>query len=80
MHQVFVYLLSTYRKTSPNHLNNFEKEVIDTHYGPVTPVDNIFNNIEDLLEYGDMEICPYSHHHVISKAYTILNKTGKFQE
>ena len=28
------------------------------HYDLVTPVDNIFNNIEDLLEYRDMETVP----------------------
>ena len=49
------------------------------HYEPVTSVDNIVNKIEDLLEYGDMKVCPYSHPHAISKAYNILNKTGKFQ-
>ena len=41
-------------------------------YGPVTPVDNIFKNIRDLLEYGDMANCPYSHPQAISKAYNIL--------
>ena len=48
------------------------------HYDPVTPVDNIFNNIEDLLKYGDMENLPYSHPQEISKAYNILNKNGNF--
>ena len=50
------------------------------HYDPVNPVENIFNNIEDLLEYGDMVNCPYSHPQEISKAYNILNKTNKFLE
>ena len=52
--QIFTYLLSTYGKISPSHLRNFEKEVTDMHYDPVTPVENIFNKIEDLLEYGYM--------------------------
>ena len=64
----FAYLLSTYRKMSPSHLNNFEKVVTDMHYDPVTPVNNIFNSIEDLLEYGYMAFCPYSHPQEISKA------------
>ena len=50
------------------------------HYDPVTPVDNIFNNIEDLLEYGVMENFPYSHPQEISKAHNILNKTGNFRD
>ena len=48
------------------------------HYDPVTPFNNILNNIEDLLKYRDMENCPYSQPQAISKAYNILNKTGKF--
>ena len=77
--QIIMYLLSTYRKISPIHLNYIKKEVTDMHYDPVTPVDNIFNKIEDILEYGDMENCPYSQLHAISKAYNIVNKTGKFR-
>ena len=46
----------------------------------MTPVDNIFNNIEDLLEYGDMENCHYSYPQSISKEYNIINKTEKFLE
>ena len=50
------------------------------HYDPVTPVDNIFNNIEDLLDYGDMVNCPYPNPQAISKANNILNKTEMFWE
>ena len=50
------------------------------YYDPVTPVENIFNKVEDLFKYGYMAGCPYSHPQVISKAYNILNKTGKLRE
>ena len=50
------------------------------YYYPVTPVKHIFNKVEDLVEYVDMAACPYSHPQAISKAYNILNKTGKFRE
>ena len=50
------------------------------HYDPVTPVENIFNNIEDLFNYGDMVNCTYSHPQAMYKAYNILNKTRKFRE
>ena len=30
------------------------------YYYLVTPADNIFNKIEDLLKYGNMENFPYS--------------------
>ena len=48
------------------------------HYDPVTPVDNIFNKIEDLFGYGYMTNCKYSHSQDISKAYNILNRTKFF--
>ena len=53
---------------------------MEIHYDPVTPVENIFNKVKDLLKYGDMENCPYSHPQVILKDYKIINKTDKFQE
>ena len=49
------------------------------HYDTVNPVDKNFNNIEYLLEYGEMEKFLYSHPQDISKVYNILNKTGKFR-
>ena len=45
IHHIAAYLMSTYRKISPRHLNDFEKEVTDMHYDPVTPVDKISNNM-----------------------------------
>ena len=65
--QIVAYLLSTYGKISPSHLNDFEKEVTDMPNDPVTPVDNISNKIGYLLEYRDMENCLYSNPQDISK-------------
>ena len=78
--QILEYLLVTYVKISPSQLNEFDKEVSEMHYDPVTPVNNVFNKIEDLLEYGDMATCPFTQPQAMSKAYNILNKTGKFRE
>ena len=69
-----------YGEISPSHINDFEREVTEMHYDTVTPVDKNFNKVEDLIEYCYMACCPYSHPQVISKAYNILNKTGKFRE
>ena len=78
--QILEYLLVTYGKISPSQLNKFDTEVSEMHYDPVTPVNNVFNKIEDLLEYGDMATCPFTQPQAMSKAYNILNKTGKFRE
>ena len=48
--QIFTYLVNTYGKISPIQLRYIEKEVIEMHYDPVTPVDNIFDKIEYLLK------------------------------
>jgi hypothetical protein len=78
--QIFTYLQNTYGKISPSQLSQFEKEISEMHYDPVTPVDNIFNKIEDLLEYGDLAHCPFSQPQAIAKAYNLINRTGKFRE
>jgi hypothetical protein len=78
--QIFTYLQNTYGKISPSQLSQFEKEISEMHYDPVTPVDNIFNKIEDLLEYGDLARCPFSQPQAIAKAYNLINRTGKFRE
>ena len=69
-----------YGKTSPIHLNNSGKEVKEMHYDPTPPVENIFSRVGYLFEYKDMEGFPYSHLQVISKAFTIIKKTGKLRE
>ena len=50
------------------------------NYDLVTPVENIFKKVEDLLKYCDMANYPYSQPQEISGGYTIINKTGKFRE
>ena len=78
--QVLQYLQNTYGTISPSQLAVFQKEVTEMHYDPVTPVDNIFNKIEDLLEYGELAHCPFTQLQAIALAYNIINKTGKFRE
>ena len=48
------------------------------HYYPVTLSDNIFNNIEELLKYGDMEKSSYSHPQAISRAYIRMVNQRRF--
>ena len=50
------------------------------YYDPVTPVDNIFSKVEGLVEYDDIENCPYYYPQEISKVYNIIKKTRKSQE
>ena len=78
--QILQYLQNTYGTISPSQLAVFQKEGTEMHYDPVTPVDNIFNKIENLLEYGELAHCPFSQLQTIAIAYNLINKTGKFRE
>lgn len=52
--QILQYLQLNYSKISPSQLADFESEIVHMHYDLTSPpIDNVFNNIEDLLEYGD---------------------------
>ena len=53
------------QKISTSYLNDFEKYVTEIHYDPITPVHNIFNKVEDLLEYGTWQVVPI---HVIRQS------------
>ena len=48
--QIFAYLLATYGKMSPRYLNDLKKEVTEMNYDPVTPVNKVFNKVEDILK------------------------------
>jgi hypothetical protein len=54
--------------------------VTELHYDPVTPIDLVFNKVEDLVEYGELAHNPYSQLQTITKAYNILNATGTFKD
>ena len=49
-------------------------------YHPQTPVDIIFNQVEDLVEFSEMANCPFSNSQMINIAYTIINKTKCFRD
>ena len=49
-------------------------------YDPVNPIEQFFNRIEDLVDYGELACNTYTQIQAISKAYNILNKTGVFKD
>ena len=61
-------------------LNDFEKYVTEMNNDPVNPVNNIFNKVEEIIEYCDMKNCCYYQPQLILKAYNIINNTGKLRE
>jgi hypothetical protein len=80
IYQILVYLQNTYGKISPGQLSAFEKEVTEFHYDPITPIDIVYNKVEDLIEYGELAHNPYSQLQTITKAYNSINATGTFKD
>jgi hypothetical protein len=80
IYQILVYLQNMYEKIAPGQLSAFEKEVTEFHYDPVTPIDLVYNKVEDLVKYGELARNPYSQLQTITKAYNIINTTGAFKD
>ena len=49
-------------------------------YDPTTPIDIVFQKVEDLMMYGDFAQCPFTADQAIQKAYNIINSTGLYED
>ena len=79
-YQTLHHLISVHGKISPSQLNDLESTTKNMVYDPQSPVDVVFNQVEDLIEFGDMALCPFSAGQTINIAYTIINKTRRFKD
>jgi hypothetical protein len=80
IYQLLQYLLTVYGKIAPSQLLHLEQETKTFAYDPSTPVDVVFNQVEDLVEYGEMANCTFTMNQTVNIAYAILNCTTKFKE
>jgi hypothetical protein len=78
--QLLQYLLTVYGKIAPSQLLHLEQETKSLAYDPITPVDVVINQVENLVEYGEMAHCEFTMAQTINIAYAILNRTTKFKE
>jgi hypothetical protein len=78
--QILQHLQTTYGQISPAQLSSFEKEVIEMTYDPTTPIDIVFQKIEDLMMYGDFAQCPFTAEQSIQRAYNIVDSTGLYKD
>ena len=74
------FLQDRYGKISHSQLIAFEQDVTNFIFDPLTPVENVYNKIEDLMDYGELAAIPYSQHQIIVKAYNIFNSCGVFRD
>lgn len=61
-------------------IDDYEQHLKQMTYDPASPIDTIFNAMEDLMEYAKLANQPYTQRQAVAKAYTIINKTGRFKE
>ncbi len=70
------FLQERYGKISHSQLLSFKQEVTNFVFDPLTPVENVFNKVEDLMDYGELAKIPYlQQHQIIFKACNIFNET-----
>ena len=78
LHEIFEYLYRTYGHVTPQVLQDRESEVKGMTYNPLDPIDNIFNEIENLTDLATHEAVPLSQAQCINMAQVIIQKTRKF--
>ena len=77
---ILTYLKQLYGRITPGELGEMYNETYNFVYNLSTPVDVIFNKVEDLLEYSQLAGNTFSPNQMIALGYNILNKTGKFKD
>ena len=77
---IIQYLIVTYSKIYPIQLVDLEQNNKSMQYDPQTPIDTFFNQVKNILEYGELDISPYTHIHKNNISYIIINRTRKFQD
>ena len=78
--EILTYLKELYGKITPGELGEMYNDTYNFVYNPSTPVEVIFNKVEDLLEYSQLAGNTYSPNQLIALGYNILNKSGKFRD
>jgi hypothetical protein len=78
--QILEHLQTVYGRVSPQMLENREQELRTMLYNPKFPIDMVYNAVEDFVDYAALSGQPVSQLQTISKAYIILNKTGRFKQ
>jgi hypothetical protein len=78
--QLLQCLLTVHGKISPSQLLQLEQETKSFTYDPITPIDVVFNAMEDLVEYEEMARCTHTMAQTINIACSVLNRTTKFRD
>ena len=76
VYEVLEYLFQTYGKVDPNTFSAKESEIKAITYDINSPIDNIFEQIEDLVDYSGHAGVPMTPEQSINIGYVIMWRTG----
>jgi hypothetical protein len=71
---LLLHLSTTYGRITPQQVKAKEMELLNMHYDISQPVDNVFNNIDDLSDLAETANSPMSSQQMIDLAYVIFAK------
>jgi hypothetical protein len=75
--QLIQHLLTMYGNITPTDIaHNGSK--IKTAYEPAKPIEALFSQLEDAMDYADAGCNPYTAAQVVANAYSIMLSTGLF--
>ena len=76
---ILKHLFYTYGKITPQIIIQHEDVVKQMTFDVNTPINTIFNDVEELVDISATAINPYTDRHCIKLAYNVLNKTGRYK-
>jgi hypothetical protein len=77
--QLIEHLLNTYGNITPTELASNDIK-FRTAYEPAQPIEALFSQLEDAMDYADAGGNPYTAAQVVTNAYSIMFNTGLFPE
>ena len=79
VYQILDHLSTTYGKVTVAMLEDKDTKLRSTPYNPSDPIDDVFDTVDDFVEYADMARQPQTQAQTVAKAYSVLQKTGRFE-
>jgi hypothetical protein len=78
--EILEHLRDVYGRISPQMMENKEQELRTMVYHAKYPIDQVFNAVEDFVEFASLAQQPITQRQTVAKAYLVLNKTGRFKQ
>jgi hypothetical protein len=77
--QIISHLLQTYGNITPTDIGANDRK-FRTAYDPAQPIEQLFSQIEDAMDFADAGRSPYTAAQVVTNAYSLIFNTGLFNE